>query len=116
MRGSLGTAAVVARGFKAKFGRASDLPERVARSFGGAVEDSFTQARLPGIHRRVAKALPPSEPRRGFDALVDALLPNTTAQEEAPLEVEIARAIGAAVDDRVVHVLAVRILALRKRE
>ena len=109
---------VVAKGLKA-VGGASDLAE-VARSFGGAVKDSFIQARLPGIHRRVAKAFAKaflfSEPRRGFDALVDALLPNTTALEEAPLELEIARAIGADADDRVVHVLAVRILALRRSE
>lgn len=100
----------------ARLGGASDLAERVARSFGGAVEDSFVQARLPGIHRRVAAAALPSEPRRGFDALVEALLPTVEATKEADVEREIADAIGADGDDRVVHVLAVRILALRKGE
>lgn len=116
MRGHFGTAAVLARGVKAKFKGPTDLAERVARSFGAAVEDRFTQARLIGIHRRVASAVLPSEPRKGFDALVDALLSTVKAEEEAALEIEIARAIGTAVDDRVVHVLAVRILALRKGE
>jgi hypothetical protein len=48
--------------------------------------------------------------------LVEALLPTIKATEEADVEREIARAIGAGDDDRVVHVLAVRILALRKDE
>lgn len=122
MRGSLRKAAVAARGVKAKFKEPSDLAESVARSFGGAVEDRFIQARLPGIHRRVFKAVRQSkqskqpEPRRGFDALVEALLPTITATEETDVEREIARAIGAGADDRVVHVLAVRILALRKTD
>lgn len=107
---------MAARAVKAKLKGASDLAELVARSFGGALEDQFTQARLPGIHSRVLNADLPSEPRRGFDALVDALLPTVTAADEGALEIEIARAIGAGVDDRVVHVLAVRILALRKGE
>jgi hypothetical protein len=114
MRGSLATAAVVARAIKAKLRGGPDLAERVARSFGGAVEDRFIQARLPGIHRRVAAAVLPSEPRRGFDALVEALLLTTNAKEQPELEREIARVIDAGGDDRVVHVLAVRILALRK--
>lgn len=116
MRGPLDTAAVVARGIKAKLTGPSDLAERVAHSFGGAVDDGFTQARLQGIHRRVAKAFLSSEPRRGFDALVEALLPTMKATEESALKREIARGIGAGVDDRIVHVLAVRILALRKGE
>lgn len=114
MRGALGTARVVGRGIKAKFQGTSDLAERVARSFGGAVDDEFIQARLPGIHRRVAKAVLPSDPRRGFDALVEALLPRVKATEEGTLEKEVAQAIEAAEDDRVVRVLAVRILALRR--
>ena len=117
MRGSLGPAPV-ARGIKAKLTRSSDLAEPVARSFGGAPDDRFTQARLPGIHLRVAKAkaiLPP-EPRRGFDALVDALLPRIKATEEFAVEREIARCLDAGVDDRLVHILAVHILALRKGE
>lgn len=95
---------------------ASDLAARVARSFGGAIEDRFIQARLLGIHRRVAVAHLPSEPRRGFDALVEALLPTIKATEETDVEREIARAIGGGEDDLVVHVLAVRIRALRKDE
>lgn len=114
MRGSLGTAAVVLRGFQAKINGASDLAKRVARSFGGAVEDRFVQARLPEIHRRVAGAALPSHPRSGFEALVEALLPVIKATEEHDVELEIARAIGASDDDRVVHVLAVRILFLRR--
>lgn len=113
MRGTFGTAAVVLRGFQAKLKRESDLAERVARSFGGSVEDRFVQARLPEIHRRVAKAVLRAEPRRGFDALVEALLPVIKATEEHDVEREIAQKIGASYDDRVVHVLAIRVLALR---
>jgi hypothetical protein len=96
----------------------SDLPEHVARSFGGSVEDRFIQTRLPKIHRRAASTLASmrTEPRRGFDALVEALLSTTKAIEEPEVEREIAQAIDASVDDRVVHVLAVRIMALRKGE
>jgi hypothetical protein len=95
----------------------SDLAKRVAQSFGGAVEDKFIQARLPKIHRRVLKAYEsPSKPRRGFDALVEALLPMVKTTEEAALEREIAQAIGADINDRVVHNLAVRIRALRNNE
>jgi hypothetical protein len=105
------------RGLKAKCKKPDDLAERVAQSFGGAVEDRFIQARLPKIHRRVATAYrPPSEPRRGFDALVEALLPTIKATEEADLKREIAQAIGADIDDRVVHNLAMRILRLRNDE
>jgi hypothetical protein len=114
MRGALGTGRLVAQRIKAKLGGSTDLAERVARSFGGAGDDKFTRDRIAGIHRRVARAVLSSEPRRGFDALVAALLPLVQAREEHALEQEIARVLNAADTDRVVHVLAVRILALQR--
>jgi hypothetical protein len=89
-----------------------DLAERVARSFGGGVEDRFIQNRMPGIHFRLARATLPSEPRRGFDALTEALLPIVRATQESDIKYEIARALNAEINDRVVHVLAARIRAL----
>lgn len=114
MRGALGTARVVAHGIKAKLQKPDDLAVRVANSFGGAVDDRFTQARMEGIHQRVAMAVVSwKRPRPGFEALVEALLPSVTATAERELKLEIAGAIDADVDDRVVHVLAVKILSLR---
>lgn len=115
-RGKLGTAKVLLRGVRAKLKDSSNLVEDVARSFGGSREDAFVLDRLPGIHRRVAQAALPPKPRKGFDALVEVLLPHLTEADEADLEREIAVAILADVDDEVVRALAVRILALRHEE
>lgn len=114
MRGSSGKPTEVYRILVEKIKGASDIAERVARSFGGSVGDKFVKARLHGIHRRVvASALRPT-PRRGFDALVDVLYQMLEAQKEGDIEREIARAIHADSDDQVVRALAVRIAALRK--
>lgn len=94
-----------------------DLAQRLADSFGGAVEDRFIQARLKKLDVHVPTLLDSlwKQPRRGFDALVDALLPTIKATEKTDAKREIARAIGADENDRVVANLAARILFHRTR-
>lgn len=115
LRGALSTGRFAMQHIKAKAFGSTDLPERVARSFGGAVDDKFIQARLRGIHLRAATKFQflSSEPRRGFDTLVEVLLTCVKTTTERDLEKEIARTIGAADDDQTVRALTVRILALR---
>lgn len=108
-----GTLPLLLRGFRAKVKGSSNLVDDVADSFGASRGDAFVRARLKEIHRRVAKAKLPLKPRKGFDALVDVLLPYLTGADEADLDREIADTIGADIDDEVVRTLRERILKLR---
>jgi hypothetical protein len=95
-------------------GPQSDIRERLAQSFGGAPSDVFIAAREAGIHRRVIAALLPPRPRRGFDALVEALrkaLPAAAARGENG-RTNVARLLRASADDQVVRNLVARIVAL----
>lgn len=118
-RGTVRMVDVIFHCWKANRDGGTEVLARLASSFGGATTDHFIQARRHELLRIIARAAPISSrnaqrpPRKGFDALVEALWQHVMATEERELKTEIAAAIGAAVDDQVVHVLAKRILALR---
>lgn len=85
---------------------------RLAESFGGAITDEFIRKRVLDIDKRVTRTRLSHNPRRGFDALVDAL-------RELPLEVDtyseknrrvVADLIGASSNDQVVRNLITRIV------
>lgn len=94
----------------------TQLAERVARSFGGAAADQFVRARLKYIRLKPYTAkLRAVAPRRGFDSLVEALMPLLPVREAERFELQIARLLRAEPDDIVVINLAIRLRAIARR-
>lgn len=98
-------------------GRGSELPQRLAHSFGGDSSDLFIHNRMAALHLRVAFSAISSQPRRGFDALVETLsrlpdLRSLLAGSDERAAKALAALLGAAPADRVVHNLLLRLRRL----
>ncbi len=95
-----------------------DLPERIAKSFGGSKTDKLVLDRIRGIRDRVRNTSLPSYPRKGFDALVDVI---KDADLNWHLSVEqccigVASLLNSAPDDEAVRNIVLRVKRLRDIE
>ncbi|MCZ7585371.1 MAG: hypothetical protein M5R36_19655 [Deltaproteobacteria bacterium] len=117
-KGKLGSLKIIASKVHEKgkeyLGERSDLQRRLAKSFGGDLNDKFIQDRVEGILLRIVKRPIQKEPRRGFDALVEVLSKRediisflNLSEEQAAKEV--AKILKASTDDRVVRNIVIRL-------
>lgn len=93
-----------------------ELPERIAKSFGGSKTDKLVMERIPGIRDRVRNTKLPSYPRKGFDAIVD-VLKETDLNWRASVDqccVAVASLLKAAPDDEAVRNIVLRVKRLRE--
>lgn len=96
--------------------RDDELPERVAKSFGGSKSDKLVTDRIPGIRNRVRNTNVPSSQRRGFDAIVDVLKDSDLDWDVTVDQCcnSVASILSAAPDDEAVRNIVLRVKRLRE--
>lgn len=102
-------------------GHATNSGQGLARSFGGSESDEFIEARLDGLRARDSRSFLPQKPRRGFDALVEALqdlrpATSPTRDDWETLIAHLLRTSRADRADQLVRNLATRLIALRSSD